>query len=441
MVEYEVVVIGGGFGGLTAAKELAGSELKVCVIDRTNHHLFQPLLYQVATAALSPSDIATPLREVLRSSQNIRVMMGEVTGIDHDKRQVQLESGAVIGFKWLVVATGSRHSYFGHQEWEKLAPGLKTLTDAVHIRERLLLSFEKAERLKMLHGQSISYRDAAKYLNFVVVGGGPTGVEMAGAIAEIAHKTLFKDFRYIDPKDSRIYLLEGGPYLLSSYPKRLSKRAKRDLEKLGVSVLTEQIVTEISEEGVSVGELFIPSSNVIWAAGNCASPLVKSLPGEVNRAGAFKVEADLSIPIDEQIFVIGDAAASKDRKGNRLPAIAPVALQQGAYVAKIIKKQIPRAKRQPFRYLDKGSLATIGKAKAVGTVGKLQFTGFIAWLVWAVLHILYLVSFQSRISVMMQWISQYLLGKRASRLIYLTRVSKRQKQAKMEKNKKGEKKA
>lgn len=407
----KIVIIGGGFGGLRVAQSLKKAKMDLLVIDKTNHHLFQPLLYQVATAALSPGEIATPIREILRHQNNTSVIMGDVVRINKAEHYVVLGNGDKVSFDYLVVAIGARHSYFGNDQWESFAPGLKTVQDALKIRENILISFEKAERLANL-------ADAQKYLNFVLIGGGPTGVEMAGAIAEIAHKTLFKNFRRINPEKSKIYLLEALPNILPAYPVKLAQRAQKDLEKMGVIVITGKKVTNITKDGVQLENEFIPSQNVIWAAGNQVSPLLKSLDVPLDRAGRVIVEPDLSIPSHPEIFVIGDAASGKDKKGKPLPGIAPVAIQQGKYVAKLIEKQTPKEKRSPFRYLDKGSMATIGTSKAIATVGKFQFTGFIAWFAWCFIHILYLVSFRNRFGVLVEWVYCFITGQRGVRLVY-----------------------
>jgi NADH dehydrogenase len=406
-----LIIVGGGFGGLRVAKALKRTRLDITLIDKTNHHLFQPLLYQVASAALSPGEIAIPIREILRKQENTTVIMGDVIKIDKQMKQVVLLNGDRIGYDYLVLAVGTNHSYFGHDEWEKFAPGLKTIKDALHIREEILISFEKAERT-----DSIS--EAAKYLNFVIIGGGPTGVEMAGAIAEIAHKTMFKNFRRIKPEKSKIYLIEAAPNILPSYPEALAFRAKRDLEKLGVLVITGKKVVNVTTDGVQVEETFYPGHNIIWAAGNQASPLLKTLDAPLDRAGRVLVEPDLSIPGNPEIFVIGDAACALGKDGRPLPAIAPTAIQQGKYVAKLIQKKIPKSERSPFKYFDKGSMATIGKAKAVAMVGRLQFTGFFAWLIWCFIHIAYLIGFRNRLSVMIEWFIFFITGQRGARLIY-----------------------
>ena len=411
MIYTKVVIIGGGFGGLNVAKALHHANFDVMLIDKKNHHLFQPLLYQVATAALSPADIATPLREIFSQQTNTTVMMGTVEKIEKEKRQIVLANGDAIPYDYLVVAAGARHSYFGNDQWEPLAPGLKTVTDALKIREKVLISFEKAERM-----DSIS--EAEKFLNFVIIGAGPTGVEMAGSIAEIAHKTLFKNFRRIHPEKSKIYLIEGTDRVLPPFPERLSKRARKDLEKMGVIVITEQFVTKVTEEGVQVGEDFIEARNIIWAAGNQASPLLKTLDVPLDRQGRVIVEKDLSVPDHPEVFVIGDAACALGKDGRPLPAIAPTAIQEARYVGKLIRKQVKKEKRRPFKYFDKGSIATIGKNKAVGYMGKFRFSGLLAWLVWGFIHVFYLVSFRSRFTVMLDWVFHYTTGLRGARLIH-----------------------
>ncbi|MCB1109901.1 MAG: NAD(P)/FAD-dependent oxidoreductase [Chlamydiia bacterium] len=411
MIYTRVVVIGGGFGGLNCVKTLSRANLDVLLIDKKNHHLFQPLLYQVATAALSPADIATPLREVLASQNNATVLMGTVESIEEEKRELLLANGDHIPYDYLVIATGARHSYFGNDQWEPLAPGLKTVTDALKIRERVLISFEKAERMDSIH-------EAEKYLNFVIIGAGPTGVEMAGAIAEIAHKTMFRNFRRINPEKSKIYLVEGAPRVLPPFPQKLSERACKDLEKMGVRVLTEKMVTNVTEEGVQVGEDFIEARNIIWAAGNVASPLLKTLDIPLDRQGRAVVEPDLSVPDNPEIFVIGDAACTMGKDGKPLPAVAPTAIQQGRYVGKLIRRQVPKDKRRPFKYFDKGGLATIGKNKAVGYFKGVHLKGLMAWLAWGFIHIFYLVSYRSQFAVMLDWVFHYMTGVRGARLIH-----------------------
>lgn len=411
MANAKVVILGGGFGGINAAKSLGNTRIDVVLVDKTNHHLFQPLLYQVATAALSPGDIAVPIREILNSYENITVFMESVVSIDKESRLVHLRTGEKIGYDYLIVALGARHSYFGNEAWEEHAPGLKTLNDALKIREQILVSFEKAERC-----DSIS--EAKKYLNFVIIGGGPTGVEMAGAIAEISYKTMLKDFRRIDTSQTKIYLIEASPQILPVYPEKLSAKARGYLEHFGVQVITGKRVSQVSNEGVQVENVFIPAKNVFWAAGNQASPVLSTLGISLDRQGRVQVDADLSIPDHPEVFVIGDTACALDKKGKPLPALAPVAVQQGRYVAKIVREGIPKSQRPPFSYLDKGTMATIGETKAVGMFGKLQFSGFIAWLAWSLIHVLYLINFRNRITVAIQWLFSYFSSKKGARLIY-----------------------
>ncbi len=411
MIHTKIVIIGGGFGGLNVALSLGKHNCDTTLIDKKNHHLFQPLLYQVATAALSPADIATPLRQVLGRQKNTTVIMGTVSQIDKENKAIHLANGETIAYDYLVVAVGARHSYYGRDEWEPLAPGLKTVRDALTIRERVLISFEQAERMD-------SYSEAEPYLQFVVIGGGPTGVEMAGAIAEIAHKTLFKDFKRIRPEKSKIFLVEGTNRLIPSFPESLSERAKKDLEKMGVIVITGKRVTQVSEEGVKVGDDFIAAKNIIWAAGNAASPLLKTLDVPLDRQGRVITEKDLSVPGHPEIFVIGDAACVMGKKGRPLPAVAPAAIQEGRYVAKVIRRKIPAQKRRPFKYFDKGGVATIGKNKAVGFFRRWKFSGLFAWLIWGVIHIFYLVNYRSRFGVMLDWVFHYTTGLRGARLIH-----------------------
>ncbi len=410
MANTKVVILGGGFAGISAAKAFGNSPFDVWLIDKTNHHLFQPLLYQVASASLSPGDIAAPIREILSPYENITIIMGEVTQVDKEKQEVALRNGDRIGYEYLIIALGARHSYFGNDQWEPFAPGLKTIADALKVRERILLSFEKAERC-----DSIS--EAKKYLNFVIIGGGPTGVEMAGAISEIAYHTMLKDFRRIDTTKTKIYLIEGSPHILPVYPEKLSLKAQSYLEHFGVNVITGKRVTGVNAEGVTVEGLFIPTENVLWAAGNQASPVLKTLNVPLDRQGRAIVDADLSIPEHPEVFVLGDAACAMDKKGKPLPGLAPVAVQQGRYVANILRRRLPKNARPPFIYFDKGSMATIGKTKAIGTFGKVQFSGLIAWLGWCFIHILYLIGFRNRLVVLTQWLFSYFSAQRGARLI------------------------
>ena len=407
----KLIIIGGGFGGLNVALKLKNAPVEITLIDKKNHHLFQPLLYQVASAALSPADIATPLREIFANQKNATVIMGTVESIDKKKREIVLVNGDHIPYDYLVVAAGARHSYFGNDQWEPLAPGLKTITDALKIRERILISFEKAERMDSIH-------EAEKYLNFVIIGGGPTGVEMAGAIAEIAHQTMFKNFRRINPEKSKIYIVEGAPRVLPPFPEKLSIRAKKDLEKMGVRVITGELVTNITEEGAQVGNDFIAARNVIWAAGNQASSLLKTLDVPLDRQGRAMVEPDLSIPKHPEIFVVGDAACTIGKDGKPLPAVAPTAIQQGRYVGRIIRRQVRKEKRRPFKYFDKGGIATIGKNRAVGFFRGMHFKGIFAWLIWGFIHVFYLVSYRSQFAVMLDWVFHYMTGLRGARLIH-----------------------
>lgn len=405
-----VLIIGGGFAGLNAAKALKRAGVDLLLIDKTNHHLFQPLLYQIAAAVLSPANIATPLRGILASQKNTAVLLADIVGINKERGEVSAANGEVYSFDYLVLAPGTSHSYFGHPEWEVFAPGLKTLNDALRIRERILLSYERAERCNDL----VLIK---RFMTFVVVGGGPTGVELAGSIAEIARKTLVHNFKNITTQDTQVYLIEGEGRVLSGFPPELSLRAKEDLESLGVEVLLNTYVTEVTADGVMCSDRYIESPNVFWAAGNQASPLLKTLGVAVDRAGRVAVEPDLSLPGYPNIFVIGDAAACKGEDGNLLPGIAPVAMQQGTYVGNLIRKKETSKKVKPFCYVDRGMMATIGKTKAVALVGKKQLTGFPAWLAWGFIHIAYLISFQNRLTVMLNWLYLYLRNRRGTRLI------------------------
>lgn len=411
MSHRKVVILGGGFGGLSAAKKLGNTQFDICVIDQTNHHLFQPLLYQVASSALSPEDIAVPIREVLASYQKITVLMNKVVAIDKEQGQVVLCNGDHLGFEYLIIALGAQHSYFGKETWESFAPGLKTIQDALNIRERILMAFENAERCN-------SISEAKQYLNFVIVGGGPTGVEMAGAIAEMAHGGLSQSFRKVDTRKTKIYLIEGASRILPLYPEKLSEKARQALESFGVQVITGSSVTQITDEGVSVANSLIPSKTILWAAGNQAPAVLKTLNTPLDRMGRVQVDADLSIPGYPHIFVIGDSACALNRKGIPLPLLAPVAIQQGHYVARILSQQLQKNERPPFIYLDRGNLATIGRTKAVGMIGPVQLSGFFAWLIWGGVHILYLINFRNRFLVGLNWFAAYLSNKKRARLIY-----------------------
>lgn len=410
MLRKRVIIIGGGFGGLQAALKLRKADVDILLIDRTNHHLFQPLLYQVASAALSPGDIATPIRQVFRNQKNVTVIMDNIVRIDKDKKEIYSEAGETFAFDVLIIAIGVTHSYFGNDQWQAYAPGLKTIEDAIAIREHTLLAFENAER-------SDDPEEVARLMRFVIIGGGPTGVEMAGAIAEIARQSMIKNFRRIKPELSEIYLVEGQDRLLFSYPPKLSERAKTDLEKMGVHVFLSTRVTDITPYKVILTDRVIESSNVIWAAGNQGPRLLKTLDTPLDRAGRVLVAPDCTVPGYPDIFVIGDASSLKDEKGNDLPGVAPVAIQEGTYIARLIKDNLAVGDRKPFRYFDKGSMATIGRAKAVAYVGKFTFTGYFAWLIWCFIHIAYIVNFRNRVLVMFQWIFWYLTGIRNVRLI------------------------
>lgn len=407
----QVVIVGAGFGGLNAAQALARAPVHITVIDRNNYHTFQPLLYQVATAGLSPGEIASPIRSILRSHKNIEVLMGEVLGFDLERRLVKT-SDANLPYDYLIVAAGAGHSYFGHDDWEEFAPGLKTIEDALEIRRRVLLAFELAER-------QAAAGETATPLNFVVVGGGPTGVELAGTLAEISRHALTHEFRSIDPARTHILLIEGGPRILPAYAEDLSRSAVEQLNHLGVEVRTSTLVTQVEAGKVQVGETRLSATVILWAAGVAASPLGKKLGVAVDRAGRVPVQPDLSLPGHPDVFVIGDLASAKDERGKMLPGVAPVAIQQGRYVAKLIREELenPHAVRSPFHYWDKGSLATIGRAAAVAEFGKIHISGFLAWLSWLFVHILFLIGFRNRLLVFIQWAWSYVTYERGARLI------------------------
>jgi len=401
--------VGAGFGGLYAARALRHAGVQVILIDRRNHHTFQPLLYQVATAGLSPGDIATPIRWIFRGSQNVEVLLAEVTDFDLARKVVKA-GDLEVPYDYLLVASGASHAYFGHDDWEALAPGLKSIEDATEIRRRVFLAFELAER------EAASGRGEVP-LNFVVVGGGPTGVELAGTLAEISRRALNKEFRAIDPNRTRIILIEGGPRVLPSYPEDLSSSAEEQLQKLGVEVWTSKMVTGIQTGSVRVGESDLPAAVVLWAAGVAASPLGKKLGIPTDRAGRVFVSPDLSIPGHPEVFVFGDLAALKDKRGSMLPGIAPVAIQQGKAVAKNIERDLAHVPRTDFDYFDKGTLATIGRAAAVAQFGKFHVSGFLAWLAWLFIHIFFLIGFRNRVIVMFQWAWSYFTLERGARLI------------------------
>lgn len=402
-----IIIIGGGFGGLTLAKKLANKKVQVTLIDRTNHHLFQPLLYQVATAALAPGDIAVPIRSVFKKAKNIQVIMAEVVSVDASNKRIHLENDESLTYDKLVIATGARHSYFGNNEWEALAPGLKTLNDALRIREGILKSLELAER-------ESDHAKRRKYLTFVIVGAGPTGVEIAGSIAEITRKSVIKDFKHIRPEDTRIILVEGQSHVLMAYDEDLRLKAEAQLRALGVEILKHTMVKEINKDGVRTETDFIGSVNVIWAAGNQASPLLKTLGVELGRFGRIKVQPDLSVPGLPDVYVIGDAAYISDSNGDPLPAVAPVAIQQGQYLGRHILRE---ASSEPFVYKNKGNMATIGRAKGIADFGKLKMSGYLAWLMWSFVHIFYLIGFRNRFRVMAEWIWYYLSFRGSFRLI------------------------
>ncbi len=409
-----VVIVGGGFGGLYAAMALRGAPVLVTLCDRNNYHLFQPLLYQVATGGLSSEEIAAPIRRVLRGQENADVLLADVQAIDLARREVVHETGR-IPYDYLVVATGARHAYFGHGEWEADAPGLKTLDDALAIRRRIYMAYEEAERCtdpNLLPG----------YLAFVVVGGGPTGVEMAGAIAEIARRTLRRDFRHIDPTSSRVILVEAGPRVLPGFPSQLSARAEAELTAMGVEVRLGTPVTHVSANGVRLGDRWIASRTVIWAAGVEASPLGRSFAAPADRAGRVAVAQDLSLPGHPEVFVVGDLALAQGSDGRPLPGLAPVAMQEGRAAARNILRRVAGQSARPFRYRDRGVLATIGRRAAVADVRGVRLSGLLAWLTWLFVHILYLIGFDRRVVVLWRWAYAYVTFERGARLITGTAV-------------------
>lgn len=409
MNKPRVVIVGAGFGGLSAAKAFVRTDFDVTVIDQHNYHLFQPLLYQVATAGLSPADIASPIRAILSNAPNTKVVLGKVSAVDTARREVVAE-GQRIAFDHLILATGAQHAYFGHDEWAAFAPGLKTIDDATYIRRRTLLAFEKAET-------ESDPAERAALLNFVVIGGGPTGVEMAGAIAELANRALAKDFRAIDPRCARIILVEAAPRLLTPFDPSLSEEAKRSLEQLGVDVRLGAAVTAVDQDGVSIGAERIEARTVIWGAGVMASPAGRWLGAQTDRAGRVNVAPDLSVPGHPDIFVIGDTALATGVDGKPLPGVAPVAKQQGQYVAHLLIERTHGRSVPPFRYRDFGALATIGRKRAVVQMGRLKLKGFIAWLLWSVAHIYFLIGFRNRFAVATNWLWNYVTFQRGTRLI------------------------
>jgi NADH:quinone reductase (non-electrogenic) len=405
----KVVIVGGGFGGLEAARTLARADVDLTVVDRTNHHIFQPLLYQVATATLAPSEITAPIRWLLRRQANTRVLLAEVRGIDLDRRLLSLDDDGELPYDYLVLAAGARHSYFSHPEWETLAPGLKSIEDAVEIRRRFLLAFELAERMS-------DPAERAEQLTFVVVGAGPTGVELAGMLPTIARDTLADEFRLANPSDSRVILLEGGPRILPSFPEDLSARAERDLRDLGVDVRVKCIVTRVEPNAVWIGDERIPTRTVLWAAGNAASGLGKMLGVPTDRAGRVIVQPDLSVPGRPEVFVVGDMAAMQC-DGRPVPGVAQGAIQSGREAARNILRTIRHEGRGDFRYHNKGDMATIGRYKAIADLGRIHLTGWFAWLGWLLLHIMFLAGFRNRMTVLVEWAYAYFTYRRGSRLI------------------------
>jgi NADH:quinone reductase (non-electrogenic) len=409
-----VIIVGGGFAGLNTALKLADKkELHVLLIDQRNHHLFQPLLYQVATAGLNPADIAVPIRAQFPNTSNIEVHLGRILGVNLDSKSVVtlIDNEQVeIAYDYLVLACGAQHSYFGHNDWEDFAPGLKTLEQATEIRRRILSAFEQAEN-------ALDVNTTKALLTFVVVGAGPTGVELAGAIADISRTVLIKDFRRIDPKTARVILVEAGPRILASFPEDLSNRALRDLQTIGVEVRTEARVENINAEGVKIGNEFIPATSVFWAAGVQAAKMEFTPALEKDRAGRVIVEKDFTVPKHSEVFVIGDMAAYEYAPGKILPGLAPVAIQAGRFTAQMILGDLQKKPREEFRYFDKGQMATIGKRRAIALSGHLKMTGYLAWLAWLFVHIFFLIDFKNRVSVLSQWAWNYIFSKRGSRLI------------------------
>jgi NADH dehydrogenase len=404
-----VVIVGGGFGGLAAADGLASAPVRITLLDRRNHHLFQPLLYQVATAGLNPADIAQPIRSMLASQTNARVLLGDVTSVDPEACTVVVDDGTAIEFDYLVLAVGTRHSYFGNDQWEQHAPGLKTIEDALELRRRILLAFERAERCD-------DPAEQREHLTFVVVGGGPTGVEIAGSIAEIAFKTVRKEFRAIDPSTATIILLEGTDRVLRTYPTSLSNKAKRQLQRLGVDVRVGVTVTGIDERSVTTSNGTIAARTAIWCAGNEASPLAAMLGGPVDRAGRALVGMDLSVSGYPRIFAVGDVAHAISKSVD-VPGVAQGAIQGGAHVARAIRADLAGTDRPTFSYRNKGELATIGRSSAVGTIGRLRLSGWVAWMAWWSVHIFFLIDFRRRMTVMISWGWSYITFQRGSRLI------------------------
>jgi len=404
-----VVIVGAGFGGLYAARKLANQPVKVTIVDRRNHHTFQPLLYQVATAGLSPGEIAYPIRAIFRDAKNTEVLLDEVTGFDLDRRQVKMDEDR-LDYDYLIIGGGATHAYFGHDEWEPIAPGLKTVEDATEIRRRILLAFELAERRA-----SLEHRQTG--LNFVIVGAGPTGVELAGAVAEIAHRVVAGNFRAIDPSRARIVLVEAGPRVLPAYAEDLSHSAERQLRRLGVEVMVNAKVTAVEPHAVHLDDTVLPAEVILWAAGVAASPLGRMLGCPLDRAGRVIVGPDLTIPDHPEVFVIGDMAASRQEDGTLVPGVAPAAIQMGEYAARTILEDVSAKPHRPFHYWDKGSLATIGRNAGIAQFGRLHLSGFVAWMAWLTVHIYFLIGFRNRLQVLWEWAWAYLRFQRGARLI------------------------
>ena len=407
----KIVVIGGGFGGLNFLYKAKKSNNEFILIDKTNHHLFQPLLYQVATAVLSPADIAVPIRNLFNNDKNVNVILGEVKGIDKDSNLLTLDDGEIISYDYLIISAGSKHSYFGKNDWSKYSNGLKIINDALDIRDRILKAFEKAEKEK-------DELKRQEYLNFVIVGAGPTGVEMAGSIAEIAYKNMKKEYRNFETSDANVYLIEAGPKILSMFSEKLATKAEQYLKDLGVTVRKNEKVINIQKNTLTTESSEIFTDNIIWAAGNEASPLIKKLDTDIDLQGRALVNDYCLIKDSNNIFVIGDASNFKTKDNKSLPGIAPVAIQQGRYLAKIIKNKTIGKETKPFKYADKGMMATVGRFKAVGVVGSLEITGLVAWLFWSLIHLVYLIGYRSKIVVAIEWIYAYFFNKRGTRLIY-----------------------
>ena len=405
-----VVIIGGGFAGLHAAKRLSGEAVEIMLVDRKNHHTFQPLLYQVALAVLSPGEIASPLRHILRAARNVKTLLAEAAGFDTQARRVTLTDGAQLAYDYLIVAAGARHAYFGHDDWEANAPGLKTIEDAVEIRRRLLLAFETAEREALLSGRP----DPP---TFAVIGGGPTGVELAGAIADLARMVLAKDFKAIDTSKARVRLYEGGSRLLGTFSEESSRRAREQLQQLGVEVLTDRLVTAIEPGRIRVADQWTPTDVTLWATGVAASPLGRELGAKIDRAGRVVIEPDLSVPGHPEIFVIGDMSALSDEDGRPVPGLAAAAAQEGKAAAENILRDLRGQPRLAFRYRDRGTMATVGYQRAVAEFGRLRLSGLLAWLLWSLVHVLLLIEFRNRVTVMGQWIWAYFTRTGSSPLI------------------------